>query len=48
MILSPDCTKSSVNSQNGHGHGFGVLRKLDKKRIWLANDPAFDDNEPVG
>ena len=44
MILTPIPQQhTSSTFQNGRGRGIGVHRMLDRKCIWLANDPALDD-----
>jgi hypothetical protein len=44
--------RQSVNpsdNQDGRHRGSGIPRELDKKHcIWLANDPAFDEDDWLG
>ena len=40
---------TTQDRQDGHYRGSGIPRKLHRRRrIWLSNDPAFDEDDWVG
>lgn len=44
MIFTPiPQQRTSSSLRNGLGRGFGARGNLDRKSIWLSNDPTLDD-----
>jgi hypothetical protein len=43
MSLTPTRDSTSSTIHNGGGRGHIVLRRSPKERLWITNDPAFDD-----
>jgi hypothetical protein len=43
MSLTPTRDSTSSNIHNGGGRGYIVLRRSPKERLWITNDPPFND-----